>query len=130
MPVELNHHIVHARDADASAAFLTEILGLAPPRRFGHFVVVDVANGVSLDYMATDDEKYLVPNHYAFLVTDDEFDAIFARIQERGLDYFADPMGQEKGEINTHFGGRGVYWADPDGHWLEILTVPYGGWPE
>jgi catechol 2,3-dioxygenase-like lactoylglutathione lyase family enzyme len=92
--------------------------------------VVEAANGVSLDFMQTDDEKYLVPNHYAFLVSDEEFDAIFGRIRERGLDYYADPGGNEKGEINHHFGGRGLYWADPDGHWLEIITVPYGGWPE
>ena len=89
--------------------------------------------GVTMTYenfMGTDDEKYLVPNHYAFLVSEDEFDEIFGRIQERKLEYFADPAGQEPGEIYHHFGGRGVYWADPDGHWLEILTVPYGGWPE
>lgn len=129
MAVHLNHHIVHARDAEVSAAFVSEILGLAPPRRFGPFVVVDVDNGVSLDFMSTDDETYLVPGHYAFLVSDEEFDAIFARIQARGLEYFADPQGQEPGEINHHFGGRGVYWAAPDGHWLEIITAPYGGWP-
>ena len=128
MAVTLNHHIVHARDPEASARFLTEILGLPEPTRFGPFIVVHTANGASLDFMGTDDEKYLVPNHYAFLVSEDEFDEIFGRIQERGLDYFADPQGQEKGEIYRHWGGRGVYWADPDGHWLEILTVPYGGW--
>ena len=125
MAVDLNHHIVHARDADASAAFLSEILGLAPPRRWGPFVAVETANGVGLDYMSTDDPTYLVPNHYAFLVTDDEFDAIFGRIQERGLRYWADPGCQTEGEINHHFGGRGVYWQDPDGHLLEIITKPY-----
>jgi catechol 2,3-dioxygenase-like lactoylglutathione lyase family enzyme len=128
MAVTLNHHIVHARDPEASARFLTEILGLPEPTRFGPFIVVNTANGASLDFMGTDDERYLVPNHYAFLVSEDEFDEIFGRIQERGLDYFADPQGQQPGEIYHHFGGRGVYWADPDGHWLEILTVPYGGW--
>ena len=126
MPVQLNHHIVHARDAEASAQFLVDLLGLEPWRRFGPFCVVEVDNGVSLDFMATDDETYLVPNHYAFLVTDDEFDAIFGRIQARGLDWFADPGGKQKGEINRHYGGRGLYWADPDGHWLEIITTPYG----
>ena len=130
MAVTLNHHIVHARDPEASARFLTEILGLPEPTRFGPFIVVTTANGASLDFMGTDDEKYLVPNHYAFLVSEDEFDEIFGRIQERQLEYFADPAGQQPGEIYHHFGGRGVYWADPDGHWLEILTVPYGGWPD
>lgn len=126
VPPQLNHHIVHARDPEASARFLVEILGLPAPTRFGPFVVVQTANGVSLDFIGTDDPKYLVPNHYAFLVSEDEFDAIFARIRERGLDYFADPAGKQKGEINHHDGGRGVYWADPDGHWLEIITRPYG----
>jgi catechol 2,3-dioxygenase-like lactoylglutathione lyase family enzyme len=124
--VQLNHHIVHARDPEASARFLTEILGLPAPTHFGPFTVVEAANEVSLDFIQTDDEKYLVPNHYAFLVTEDEFDQIFGRIQARGLDYFADPGGNLEGQINHHFGGRGVYWADPDGHWLEIITRPYG----
>ena len=97
-----------------------------PATRFGPFLVVEADNGVSLDFMQTDDEQYLVPNHYAFLVSEDEFDVIFGRIQERGLDYYADPHGHEKGQINHHDGGRGVYWADPDGHWLEIITRPYG----
>jgi catechol 2,3-dioxygenase-like lactoylglutathione lyase family enzyme len=126
MPAQLNHHIVHARDPEASARFLTELLGLPAPTRFGPFVVVQCANGASLDYIGTDDEKYLVPNHYAFLVSEQEFDEIFARIKARELPYFADPMGREKGAINRHFGGRGVYWADPNGHWLEIITRPYG----
>jgi catechol 2,3-dioxygenase-like lactoylglutathione lyase family enzyme len=127
MSINLNHHIVHARDPARSAAFYVELLGLTPPRTFGRFVVVELDNGVSLDFIGTDDEKYLVPNHYAFLVGEDDFDRIFARIQERGLEFYADPRGTQKGEINHHDGGRGVYWADPDGHWLEIITRPYGG---
>jgi catechol 2,3-dioxygenase-like lactoylglutathione lyase family enzyme len=127
--VELNHHIVHARDPEASAGFLAEILGLPAPTRFGPFFVVQAGNGVSLDFLGTDDPRYLVPNHYAFLVGEQEFDEIFARIRARGLDYFADPAGRQKGEINHHHGGRGVYWADPDGHWLEIITRPYGSEP-
>jgi catechol 2,3-dioxygenase-like lactoylglutathione lyase family enzyme len=130
MAVQLNHHIVHARDPEASARFMTEILGLPPATRFGPFTVVEAANGVSLDFMQTDDEADLSPNHYAFLVTEAEFDAIFGRIQERGLEYYADPGGRHPGEINRHDGGRGVYWADPDGHWLEIITRPYGSGSE
>ena len=130
MAVQLNHHIVHARDPEASARFLTELLGLPPATRFGPFLVVEADNGVSLDFMQTDDDAYLVPNHYAFLVSEDEFDTIFGRIQARGLDYYADPHGNEQGEINHHDGGRGVYWADPDGHWLEIITRPYGSGSE
>jgi catechol 2,3-dioxygenase-like lactoylglutathione lyase family enzyme len=125
MAVQLNHTIVRARDKHQSATFLSEILGLPAPEPFGPFLVVDAANGVSLDFI--DDEGDSIPSqHYAFLVTEDEFDTIFGRIQERGLDYYADPGGRLKGEINHHDGGRGVYWADPDGHWLEIITRPYG----
>ena len=126
MPAQLNHHIVHARDPEASARFMTELLGLPAPTRFGPFVVVQTANGASLDFLGTDDERYLVPNHYAFLVNEQEFDEIFERIRARGLDYYADPAGKQKGQINHYHGGRGLYWADPDGHWLEIITRPYG----
>ena len=91
--------------------------------------MVEVANEVSIDFMEVGDRAGFVPQHYAFLVTDEEFDEIFGRIHERGLDHFADPHADRKSEINTNDGGRGVYWDDPDGHWLEILTVPYGGWP-
>jgi catechol 2,3-dioxygenase-like lactoylglutathione lyase family enzyme len=124
MAVELNHTIVHARDAEASARFLSEILGVAPPRRFGPFLVVDVANRVSLDFLSTD-EGFII-EHYAFLVSETEFDQIFARIKERGLDYWADPRLSRQGEINRNDGGRGCYFKDPSGHYLEIITRPYG----
>jgi catechol 2,3-dioxygenase-like lactoylglutathione lyase family enzyme len=124
MAVHLNHTIVRARDKQESATFLSEMLGVAAPVPFGPFLVVEADNGVSLDFMDEDGE--IVPQHYAFLVGEDEFDQIFARIQAAGLDYFADPGGRLKGEINHHDGGRGVYWADPSGHWLEIITRPYG----
>jgi catechol 2,3-dioxygenase-like lactoylglutathione lyase family enzyme len=124
MPVQLNHTIVAARDRQESAAFLADVLGLAPPTPFGPFAVVELANGVSLDFM---DDPSAVPQHYAFLVTEEEFDAIFGRIRARGLDYWADPFEQQPGKVNTHDGGRGVYWKDPDGHRLEIITRPYGG---
>lgn len=126
MAVRLDHHIVHARDAAVSSAFWSEVLGLTKPVRWGPFTIVRTDNGVSIDFIETDDEKYLVPNHYAFLVGEDDFDVIFARIQARGLPYFADPAGKQQGQINHHDGGRGVYWAAPDGHWLEIITRPYG----
>lgn len=125
MAVELNHTIVHARDAEASARFLSEVLGLAPPRRFGPFIVVDVANGVSLDFMSADDDEIIV-EHYAFLVSEPEFDEIFARLQARGVDHYADPRLARKGEINRNDGGRGCYFKGPEGHVLEIITRPYG----
>jgi hypothetical protein len=122
--VELNHAIVHSRDNLASATFLAQILGLAPPRPFGPFQVVDTANSVSLDFIPTDED--LIIEHYAFLVSEAEFDDIFARIKARGLDYWADPALRHKCEINRHDGGRGRYFLDPDGHYLEIITRPYG----
>jgi catechol 2,3-dioxygenase-like lactoylglutathione lyase family enzyme len=126
MPVQLNHTIVHAHDKAESAAFLCEVLGVGPPVPFGPFLVVEVDNGVSLDFIDTGPDFEMQPQHYAFLVSEDEFDAIFGRIKDRGLEYFADPHRQEPGAINHHFGGRGVYWADPSGNWLEIITRPYG----
>jgi catechol 2,3-dioxygenase-like lactoylglutathione lyase family enzyme len=128
MTVQLNHTIAHATDPEASARFMTEVLGLAPPTKFGPFDVVSLDNGASIDFIAAGDYR-IEPIHYAFLVSEDEFDEIFGRIVERGLDHWADPHKQEPGQINHHEGGRGVYWDAPDGHLLEILTVPYGGWP-
>ena len=124
MPVQLNHTIVAASDRHASATFLAEILGRPAPTTFGPFAVVELDNGVSLDFM---EEDTVVPRHYAFLVSEDEFDAILGRLRERGLPTWADPGRQRPGEINTRDGGRGVYWPDPDGHFLEIITRPYGG---
>jgi catechol 2,3-dioxygenase-like lactoylglutathione lyase family enzyme len=122
--VQLNHTIVSCRDQQRSAAFLTGILGLPPATRFGHFLVVEAANGVSLDFSETSRE--FTPQHYAFLVGEDEFDASFGRIRELGLDYWADPGRTRAGEVNRNDGGRGVYFEDPDGHLLEIITRPYG----
>lgn len=122
--VQLNHTIVHARDRDASAKFMAEILGLPPPRPFGPFMVVDTANGVSLDFIETDEPMLI--EHYAFLVSEAEFDEIFGRIKARSLDYYADPAARQKGQINRNDGGRGCYFKDPSGHYLEIITRPYG----
>ena len=125
MTVRLNHTIVEARDRDATAAFLTDILGLEPAPIYGPFRVVTLGNGVSLDVMAAGPDIH--SQHYAFLVGEDEFDQIWERIKNLGLTFWADPGHQRPGEINTHDGGRGLYWLDPDGHSLEIITVPYGG---
>jgi catechol 2,3-dioxygenase-like lactoylglutathione lyase family enzyme len=120
--VQLNHTIVHARDSKASAAFVAELLGLAKPTHVMRFEVVEAANGVSLDFMDTDGD--ITPQHYAFLVSDTEFDEIFGRITARGMAHWADPNQSQPGQINTRWGGRGVYFEDPDGHLLEILTRP------
>jgi catechol 2,3-dioxygenase-like lactoylglutathione lyase family enzyme len=124
MAVQLNHTILHASDQRASATFLADLLGLPEPARFGPFLIVQADNGVSLDVMT--DPGPITPQHYAFLVTEDEFDEIFGRIKARNLDFWADPFQQQPGEINHNDGGRGVYWSDPDGHSLEIITRPYG----
>jgi len=122
--VQLNHTIVWCRDKQRSATFLTEILGLSPPARFGPFLVVELSNGVSLDFHDTDDE--IAAQHYAFLLGEDDFDRVFGRIRERRLKHWADPGQHRAGEINRNDGGRGVYFEDPDGHLLEIITRPYG----
>jgi catechol 2,3-dioxygenase-like lactoylglutathione lyase family enzyme len=128
MAVDFNHTIVWARDSKASAAFLADMLGLAAPRRWGPFEVVTTANGVNVDFM--DKQGEISTQHYAFLVNEAEFDALFARIEEKTLAYWADPGRSRQGEINHHDGGRGVYFEDPDGHLLEVITRPYGsgGW--
>lgn len=127
MKPQLNHTIVSARDQRASATFLAEILGLDPPTEFGHFLVVEAGNGVSLDFVQNDGEFETA--HYAFLVTERQFDEIFGRIVERDLPYWADPGHHQEGEINHHDGGRGVYFPDPSNHNLEIITRPYGSGP-
>jgi len=124
MPIELNHTIVPARDAHASAKFLTDILGLVPPKRFGPFWAVALDNGATLDFQ--DSNEAMPIEHYAFLVSEAEFDAIFERIRARNLTYWADPMHSRPFEINRNDGGRGLYWNDPNGHYLEIITRPYG----
>ena len=124
MAVEFNHTIIWARDSKASARFLAEILGLPAPVTFGPFEVVTTTNGVSLDFMDGKDEIH--SRHFAFLVSESEFDEIFGRICERVLSYWADPARNKVGQINHHDGGRRVYFEDPNGHLLEILTRPYG----
>ena len=127
MAPALNHTIVWCRDKEVSAAYLSETLGLPAPKPFGPFQIVEVDNGVSLDFhdLAGSDVD-IDSQHYAFLVSETEFDEIFGRIRANGQEYWADPMLSRPGEINGSDGGRGVYFKDPDGHLLEILTRPYG----
>ena len=125
MSVMLNHTIVRCSDKQASARFLVDILGLPEPTTYGPFLVVQTDNDVSLDF--ADNQGRPHPQHYAFMVSDAEFDEIQARIVERGLTFWADPFHTKENQINTNDGGRGLYWDDPDGHHLEIITVPYGG---
>lgn len=124
MTARLNHTIVHSHDKRVSAEFLTELLGLPAPAAFPPFLTVQLGNDVTLDFADTDGE--IAAQHYAFLISEAEFDDIFARITERGLAYWADPGQRRPGEINTRDGGRGLYFEDPSRHLLEILTRPYG----
>lgn len=124
MSIELNHTIVYSRDSRASAAFLTGLFGLPGSTTWGPFHAVAVSNAVTLDYLDTTGE--IAAQHYCFLVGEDDFDAIFGRIQSGGHPFWADPGHEQPGVINTHDGGRGVYFDDPSGHNLEIITRPYG----
>jgi hypothetical protein len=124
MSIELNHTIVHARDPLASATFVSELLGRPAPVRLGPFWDVELDNHVTLAYLESD--EHMTIEHYAFLVSEQEFDPIFERIEARELRYWADPSHQQPGRINRRDGGRGVYWNDLDGHYLEIITRPYG----
>ncbi|MGP4114354.1 VOC family protein [Streptomyces sp. 4N509B] len=126
MPVELNHTIVEARDKRESAEFLAGILGLKTAAQWGPFIPVTMSNGVALDFMDTPDDEISI-QHYAFLVSEDEFTASFARIQDAGITYYADPFLQQPGRINHNDGGRGVYFQDPAGHVMELITRPYAG---
>ena len=127
MAVELNHTIIWCSDKARSSAFMTDILGLPPARTFMHFLVVDLANKVSVDFYQKDGP--VAGQHYAFLVSDAEFDASHGRIVAGGVPHWADPARTKPGEINTYYGGRGLYFEDPDGHLLEIITTPYGDGP-
>ncbi|MDN5853932.1 MAG: VOC family protein [Actinomycetia bacterium] len=121
MSVELNHTIVAARDKHTSAAFLAALLDLHVGAEFGPFVPVETANGVTLDFMNTESAR-IAPQHFAFLVSDEEFDAIMARVRRAGITHYADPGHRQPDQINHDQGGRGAYFDDPDGHSLEILT--------
>ncbi|TCW87590.1 bleomycin resistance protein [Burkholderia sp. SRS-46] len=123
MNVQLNHTIVWCRDKLASTRFLTDLLELPPPVPFGAMLVVQLDNGVSLDFYER--SGAIATQHYAFLIDETAFDRVFARIRDRELTYWADPSKQRAGEIYRHNGGRGLYFDDPDGHFLEVMTRPY-----
>ena len=125
MTIKLNHTIVHSRDPRQSADFFSALFGLPPAVPFGPFLDIEVGNEVTLAFLSAADME-VQTQHYAFLVSEAEFDQIFGRIRERGLPYWADPHKSRKSEINRHYGGRGVYFDDPSGHLLEIITRPYG----
>ena len=127
MSVELNHTIVHARDNRESAEFFVNLLGLEITAEWGPFIAVELSNGVTLDF-ATIPAELITRQHYAFLVSEEEFEAAYAQIRQRGIEHYADPRRQQPNTINHNDGGRGVYFMDPAGHAMELITVPYGGW--
>ncbi|MFI7102544.1 VOC family protein [Streptomyces sp. NPDC050161] len=122
--VQLNHTVVHASDRHLSAEFIATILGLEVGAPFGPFLPVDLGNGVTLDYYEKRDEP-IQSQHYAFLVPEAQFPTMIARLEAVGVTYCADPSHTEPGRTNNLFGGQGAYFADPDGHNMEIMTRPY-----
>jgi catechol 2,3-dioxygenase-like lactoylglutathione lyase family enzyme len=121
MPIVLNHTIVPSRDKDGSARFFARIMGLSSPGAMGHFAQVHVNDDLSFDWDTSDGFD---SHHYAFVVTDQEFDEIFGRLKGENVLYGSGPNAPANGEINTRRGGRGLYFADPDGHLMEIMTTP------
>jgi catechol 2,3-dioxygenase-like lactoylglutathione lyase family enzyme len=126
MGISFNHTIVAAKNRTESANYFTELFGLPPAREFGPFLAVPLEHGASLDFAEAPPDQEIHPQHYAFLVDEADFDAIYGRILQRGQQHWADPRGEGVNEINHNDGGRGVYFQDPAGHYLEILTRPYG----
>lgn len=126
MTISFNHTIVASRNKHESAEFLTELFGLPSPKPFGHFMVVELEHGATLDYADAPEGADIPRQHYAFLVSEDDFDTIYGKITSRNLQHWADPGANRPGEINHRDGGRGVYFLDPSGHAMEILTRPYG----
>jgi len=122
----LNHIIIPAKDKDTSASFLADILGVEAQPQWGPFRPVQTSNGVTLDFV---DSKDVRTQHYAFLVEEKEFDGAFERLKKSGAAFFANHDRSGPGEINHYWGGRGVYFDDPNGHWMELLTRPYGSQP-
>jgi catechol 2,3-dioxygenase-like lactoylglutathione lyase family enzyme len=131
--IRFNHTIVIAEDKEASASFFAGIFGLPGPDHWGPFAIVRLDDGVSIDFadyggdeQGPAEHEPIVPQHYAFLVTEDDFDGIFERIRAAGIEFWPEPTRENQGTINHHDGGRGVYFCDPAGHFLEAITRPYG----
>lgn len=127
MTVQLNHTIILARNNRQGAQFLANILGIEVGPTLGPFVTLPLANDVTLDFYSAEGHDTRLA-HFAFLVSEDEFDECFHRIKASGLEFYADPFLSVRGKINHNDGGRGIYFLDPSGNTMEIITRPYGGW--
>lgn len=121
MPITLNHTIVPSRDKENSARFFARMFGLEYTGAQSHFAPVRINDSLTLDW---DDADTFEGHHYAFHVGEDEFDAILGRLQAEGIAYGSGPGSPTNGQINTRRGGRGLYFPDPDGHLMEIMTRP------
>ncbi|HEX6436318.1 MAG TPA: VOC family protein [Candidatus Binatia bacterium] len=124
MPIVLDHTIVPAKDKLASAQFFAEIFGLNVKPGDGYFAQVQVNDNLTFDFA---DETEPQSHHYAFHISDAEFDAIYQRVKSKGLPYGSGPYNHTDGKIYTRRGGRGFYFEDPNGHLLEVMTVPETG---
>ena len=124
MAIVLDHTIVPAKDKVASAKFFAEIFGLTVKPGQGYFAQVQVNESLTFDFA---DESKPQRHHYAFHISEAEFDAIFGRVKSKGLLYGSEPYDHTNGQIYTRRGGRGFYFEDPDGHLLEVMTVPETG---
>ncbi|MFE1595747.1 VOC family protein [Nocardia sp. NPDC058705] len=130
MSVQFNHTIVGCHDNRETAEFWADILGLDIGKQWGPFIPISLDHGAAFDFAKVPPfVSEIQPQHYAFLISEAEFDTAYAKIQRYKLDHWADPQQHGVNEINHHDGGRGVYFLDPNGHFLELITVPYGGWP-
>jgi catechol 2,3-dioxygenase-like lactoylglutathione lyase family enzyme len=123
MAVVFNHAIVFAKDAQESASFFAALFGLPDPVAWGPFLSLALGGGGLVQFATANFE--IQPQHYAFLVTEEEFDGIYQRLLTAGIEHWADPQGAQPGTFNQNHGGRGVYFRDPAGHGLEALTRPY-----
>ncbi len=119
MAITLNHTIVPARDKVGSAQFFARIMGLEYSGLHYHFAPVRVNDTLTLDF---DDADQFEPHHYAFLVSDEEFDGILARVQAEGVPIGSGPDRGWDGQLNHRLGGRGFYFPDPNGHMMEVMT--------
>jgi len=123
--VQLNHLVIVTRDNREGAEFMADILGLEVGPAMGHFLPIQMSNAVTLDFYTREGHPEEAA-HYAFLVSDDEFDHGMERLEALGVAYFPTPWMDPPGEINHNDGGRGVYFYDPTGNTMELITTPYG----
>ena len=125
MAIRLDHTIVPARDKAAAAQFFADIFGLTVKPGQGRFAQVQISESLTFDF--AEDREVTESHHYAFHISDQEFDAILSRVEARGVLYGSGPFDHQNGEINTRRSGRGFYFQEPNGHLLEVMTTQETG---